>query len=246
MHWMVFDLTRKVQYTLKKSSKRSTVAVKVLNNGEVEVLAPNWYSRKQADGVIEAKKGWIARKQQEFAQRPKIKERAYCDGEVFYFLGEAKTLNILYSRKQQVSLAEHQIQVDLGPRFTSQDEHTRRKTVRTILLKWYRLQAEQEVKRIIAAWCLKYPELGHGGSELVRVRMMKRRWGSCSREGHLTFSTRLLCAPEHLISYVVVHELCHRLVFNHQKQFYECLGGYLPDFSAKEQELRKTAGLWVL
>lgn len=243
---MVFNLSSKVQYTLKKSSKRSTVAVKVLTNGEVEVLAPKWYSRKQVDALIEAKKEWISRKQKEFALRPKIEERAYCDGEAFYLLGEQKSLKIVYSRKQQVSLLENQIQVDLGPRFTVQNELTKRKAVRTTLLRWYRLRAEQEVKRIVANWCLKHPELGDGGIEPVRVRMMKRRWGSCSSEGHLTFSTRLLCAPEHLISYVVVHELCHRIVFNHQKQFYERLADYLPDFSTMEKELRETAGLWVL
>ncbi len=61
----------------------------------------------------------------------------------------------------------------------------------------------------------------------VRYRKMKRRWGSCSREGIITFNTNLLKRDKHFIDEVVVHELAHLLHFNHSQAFYEFVKRYI-------------------
>ena len=54
----------------------------------------------------------------------------------------------------------------------------------------------------------------------VTVRDTKSRWGSCSREGELSFSWRLIFAPYDAIDYVVAHEVAHLIHMDHSKNFW--------------------------
>jgi predicted metal-dependent hydrolase len=239
----------KVQYTLKKSRKRTTTAIKIKTNGAVEVFVPTWYRKSQADLLVASKYEWILRKQREFGQRPKIEEHRYIDGEMFYYLGQKKQLEIRIGHSAAVISDDHALLVILGERAPYRKSEAQALYVKRMLHSWYKKQAEQVITPLVAEWCNFYPELGsegRGAPGNLRFRMMKRRWGSCDHKGNLAFSTRLICAPEELVEYVVVHELCHRLDFSHQKTFYGTLSGYLPNFQECQKRLRKESGLWTL
>jgi len=54
----------------------------------------------------------------------------------------------------------------------------------------------------------------------VKIRKSKSRWGSCSTKGTISLSFYLLLLPEHLIEYVLLHELCHTVQMNHSPAFW--------------------------
>ncbi len=54
----------------------------------------------------------------------------------------------------------------------------------------------------------------------ITVRDTKSRWGSCSSRGDLSFSWRLIFAPEAALDYVVAHEVAHLKHMNHSKAFW--------------------------
>lgn len=72
----------------------------------------------------------------------------------------------------------------------------------------------------------------------ITVRMQKTRWGSCSAEGNLNFNVLLLLAPEAVVDYVVVHELCHRKFMNHSADFWNCVAEVMPDYKAQKKWLK--------
>ena len=57
----------------------------------------------------------------------------------------------------------------------------------------------------------------------VKISAGKTRWGSCSSRKNINLSYFLLTLPEHLIRYVLLHELCHTREMNHGADFWKLL-----------------------
>ncbi len=62
----------------------------------------------------------------------------------------------------------------------------------------------------------------------VSVRDTKSRWGSCSSRGNLSFSWRLIFAPEEVVHYVVAHEVAHLVEMNHGPRFWRLVDTLAP------------------
>ncbi len=61
-------------------------------------------------------------------------------------------------------------------------------------------------------------------------------WGSCSAQRNINLNVNLVNLPEHLIRYVILHELCHLVYMNHGPRFHSLLDSVC---SGKEKELAK-------
>lgn len=73
----------------------------------------------------------------------------------------------------------------------------------------------------------------------IRITSAQRRFGSCSSEGHICYSWRLMQYPPEAIDYVVVHELAHLKHMNHSPAFHALVTKYLPDHKARRALLKK-------
>lgn len=69
------------------------------------------------------------------------------------------------------------------------------------------------------------------------IRPMRRKWASCSTNGHLNFNDELLSLPPRLQDYVIVHELLHLRVPNHGKLWKSLMRGYLGEWEMVREEL---------
>jgi predicted metal-dependent hydrolase len=75
----------------------------------------------------------------------------------------------------------------------------------------------------VAAWAQR---LGVTPRE-IRLRVMRRKWASCSSHGRLTFDVDLLRAEPRFRAEVIIHELLHLKVPNHGKLFHSLLRAHL-------------------
>jgi len=73
----------------------------------------------------------------------------------------------------------------------------------------------------------------------VGVRDPKSRWGSCSSTGALSFSWRLVFAPEAVIDYVVAHEVAHLIEMNHGPRFWRLVASLVRDIDQPRAWLRR-------
>jgi len=79
------------------------------------------------------------------------------------------------------------------------------------------------------------------GREVARVsvRDTKSRWGSCSGQGNLSFSWRLIFAPEPVLEYVVAHEVSHLAEMNHGPRFWRLVESLTPNTAAPRAWLKR-------
>jgi predicted metal-dependent hydrolase len=73
----------------------------------------------------------------------------------------------------------------------------------------------------------------------VSVRDTKSRWGSCSGNGNLSFSWRLIFAPEAVLDYVVAHEVAHLAEMNHGPRFWRVVASLTPEHVAARAWLKR-------
>jgi predicted metal-dependent hydrolase len=72
----------------------------------------------------------------------------------------------------------------------------------------------------------------------LRLKYANSLWGSCSNEGSISISTRLLLAPDEVIDYVLIHELAHLLVPNHSRKFWKLVEQAMPHYKQCELWLK--------
>ena len=84
----------------------------------------------------------------------------------------------------------------------------------------------------------------HYAAELGRpfgkmsLRDTRSRWGSCSSEGNLMYSWRLILAPPEVLDYVAAHEVSHLAEMNHSAAFWAEVERLMPDYKPHRKWLR--------
>ena len=91
-------------------------------------------------------------------------------------------------------------------------EHLRRRVVDFL---------KREAKRDLE-WAVIRHTLALGvRAKAIRLRDQSSRWGSCSADGHLSFSWRLVMAPPIVLDYLAAHEVAHLRELNHSRRFWQ-------------------------
>jgi predicted metal-dependent hydrolase len=73
----------------------------------------------------------------------------------------------------------------------------------------------------------------------IAIKDMRSRWGSCSSDGRLNFSWRLVCAPPFALDYVAAHEVAHLKEMNHSNRFWKQVERAMPDWQPAREWLQE-------
>lgn len=95
--------------------------------------------------------------------------------------------------------------------------------------------------RLVAASDHYAAEIGRSYGRIT-LRDTRSRWGSCTQEGNLMYSWRLVMAPRDVLSYVAAHEVSHLIHMDHSARFWAEVQGLFPGYQEQRDWLRESAG----
>jgi predicted metal-dependent hydrolase len=226
--------TTTIPYTIRRSTRRATVALAVDPQAGVVLTAPAATPVARLDAVVKEKARWILghlRRRDDL--QPAVPSRDYVGGETYMYLGRQYRLRIVESEHHVGPLRLKDGWLVLpAPRLVT-DGH-RADYVRAALLDWYTLLAHRQLRRRTTTWAAK-EEL-----PMPRVAIAKheKSWARCSA-GTIRYNWRIVQAPGSLIDYVVAHEICHLVHEHHGRAFWAMLGRLMPDYEARKNRLRE-------
>lgn len=79
----------------------------------------------------------------------------------------------------------------------------------------------------------------------IAIKNLRNRWGSLTNSGVINLNLNLIKAPEDIIDYIVLHELCHLKIKEHSHHYWDLVRKYVPDYQDKEDWLRANAAVLV-
>ena len=104
----------------------------------------------------------------------------------------------------------------------------------TVLKGWLTHKAEEH----LIPWRKRVSDESGLGYSAVSIGQQQTRWGRCSSRRLISPNARLLFLPPELVTYVLVHELCHTKHLNHSPRFWRLVESYLPDYRRLDRQLR--------
>ncbi len=224
---------RRIDFALRRSGRR-TLAISVLPDGSVEVVAPVGVAVDRIKERVAARASWIRNQQRGFSVLPPALAATpeYRSGDGWRYLGRKYVLRTVRDRTaQRVSFRFEGNRLVVRSKAPSDTALTRQK-----IREWYLRQSRRVFGRIVQECACRLAPLGIKEPEFA-LRRMGRRLGSCSAAGRLLLDPRLVEASPALIEFVVVHELCHQREMNHGQAFYKLLDRAMPDWRSRERQL---------
>ena len=195
---------------------------------------PSGFSHNQEREAIQWITDWL---EQQFTKKPQLKEqfaeRIYRDGDTLKVGPKTYTLRISYSdlKTHRANRFGEVLQIQL----TKHDspEHTK-KSIQHLLSRVIAQDFKPMIVKRVLEINERYFQQPISG---VKLNYSSSRWGSCSSNGNINLSTRLLFAPQPVIDYVIIHELAHRIEMNHSPKFWALVARAMPDYKQKERWL---------
>ena len=195
--------------------------LRVCEDGSVQLFVPMAFTDEDIERLLEKKAQWIATKRQFFEQKSKIQlrrnELLLFGNRYAYFYSSRYQNKIIVNHESRTIQAKRNL-LDIA-----------------VKEKWYKSVARKyissRVETLSEALLLPYNKL--------YIRSQKRKWGNCSKEKNISINWRVIKAPEFVIDYIIIHELCHTVIMKHTVRFQTLLRSHCPDCEQAQAWLDK-------
>ncbi len=214
-----------ISYIHKINAKSRSYKLKVDEKGQLIVVSPPRFNQQQLETFILANQGWIQ------IHRAKItsKKNHLETDESIMVLGKLYHKKIIVNPDVAsfISLENDELHITVP-------EQTPAK-IQKIIQRFL----EQTAEQYIAARVDQLAKKMDTTFTKLRYGEHKTQWGSCHRNGTLTFNWRLIHAPRKVIDYVIIHELAHRTHHDHSHRFWNLVATFDEDFQAHRNWLTR-------
>ena len=194
--------------------------------GRVRIAAPLKMKLDTIRIYAISKLSWIKKQQTKILSQKREAPREYLTKESHYYLGKRYLLKVIeLDTVPIVNLTHNTIELYVRPGSNIEKR-------KEILDNWYREQLRDVANDLILHWekkmKLKVIELG--------IKKMKTKWGACNEDAkRIWLNFELIKKPIECIEYIVLHEMLHLKVRNHNDKFVAYMNHFLPEWKQVNQ-----------
>jgi len=217
-----------VSFIINERSRRIRLSVK--SDGEIVVSMPPSSLYRDAIRFVESKTEWIVKQQSRIRAGLTLFAPESCFKTRFHKLAITKgNTDKVYNR-----IGNGVIQIFIPERVNHEQPKIQEFIKNTLIdvMRWEaKIYLPKRLKELADKHGFKYQN--------VSIKNASTRWGSCSSVNNINLNLHLMRVPEHLIDYVLLHELAHTVVKNHGEKFWLLLEQCYPNARKADKEMNK-------
>ena len=216
--------TTTIPYHIIKSKRIRTSEI-IVESDKVTIRTPLDKSQSDIEGIISEKASWILKKQKEYKELvPQIIKPTYKEGSTLPYLGRNYPLRILKNQSEyNIKLCDGEFVIEIKSSKASPAK------IKKIYEEWLVDEAKSMFKHKVEEYSKK---LGVKVEDIT-IKHLKNRWGSMTKQGSINLNINLLKAPEDVIDYIILHELCHLKIKEHSHHYWDHVRRYMPNYQQK-------------
>ena len=222
------DEARKAQfdYEIVRSS-RKTIVIHVTHRS-VEVRAPLKASRQYIEQFVNNNSAWITKKLEE-KSRHHTEALKIENGSSIFIAGREKTIVFHHGNTECITVSNGD--------FIISGNHLSKAAAAKIFHRHMLDRARNYLPQRSFALA-QHLSVGHKLREVV-FRKTKTKWGHCTSTGRIQYNWLIMMAPNAIIDYIVVHEVCHLIHMNHCANYWQLVESIIGDYKYYIRWLKK-------
>ena len=214
----ILDGNPPVPVILRKSARARRISLRISQlDGRVTLTLPRGISDAEGIAFVREKEAWLRGHLEKRGEDMAIAEGTHLPI-------EGITREVRFGEGRRVMLAEDALYVPGKPEQVST-----------------RVQAflKQMARDKLASASDHYSQILGKPYARISLRDTRSRWGSCTSEGSLMYSWRLILCPPEVLRYVAAHEVAHLAEMNHSAAFWNTVTRIHGPYAEPRAWLRK-------
>ncbi len=193
-------------------AKRLTLRVQPGARG-LKVTIPRGVGAREVEQFLERNRGWVKSKMDLVPDKPQVREGIKIP---------IRGINHVVVRKNGRGVSHTVMGEDGSAHLVVYGDS---RFVARRVADFLKREAKGEIEALVA----HHSKAVGKRAKSITFRDTTSRWGSCTSDGKLSFSWRIMMAPPAVINYLVAHEVAHLREMNHSKRFWDLCKDLCPD-----------------
>ena len=228
---------KELEIPIDIKSYKNSKSIKIYFKGNtLKITKPKTISITSVLKIIKQDEEKLYKKYKQILASEITTIRQWHTGEKIYYKGQELTVVRVFKRTTTITLnlKEEQKQIIITlPEDIDQEQAKRH--IDKLIKKLLKVNTESVIAERLLYWS-KITKIDYNE---VKVRDAITRYGSCMpSKKNLYFSSRLIMLPHDKIDAIIVHELCHMKHKNHNKEFYDLVAKYIPNYKEIDKWLK--------
>ena len=216
-----------LMYTVDKDFYNNNLSISI-ENGEVVVCAPWYFTRTQIQKIVDEKRDWILNKIKSYDKKIDKKNNIRTTD----ILGKQYNVNINFKniKRPELNLNNEEIFINFPLQYKKRNIEN---ILEIVLRKMYMTISENKIEEIMEKTRIK---LGFAPEEYL-IKKIDNKLADCVNMNKIIINPEIMKYDQKTIEYIIMHEFCHLKYKTHSKGFEKIMKANIFQYEKYKKEI---------